>query len=136
MLSRIFKLVLIEDSAADVFLIERALSAAGLVYQLLAFEDGASAIDFVRSCTHEGRPDAFLLDLNVPKASGRQVLKALKSSALLSSVPTLVITSSPSPHERTEMERLGAVFITKPGNLSDFMRIGENVKAALASAAA
>jgi CheY-like chemotaxis protein len=126
-----FEVVLVEDNTADTYLFERALRAAGLRYHLQSFEDGALALDFVRACTSEARPDAFVIDLNLPKAGGKEILSALRKSRALALVPALVITSSPSPDDRREIERLGATFITKPDNLDDFMRIGYNVKAVL-----
>ena len=128
---KIFQLVVVEDNAADTFLIERSLRNAGLHYNLRTFEDGASALAFVNACTAETEPDLMVVDLNLPRVSGKQIVRALRRSRFLRNVLTFVISSSPSPHDRLEIEHLGARFVTKPDNLSDFMQIGRDLKAAL-----
>lgn len=124
-----------EDNAGDIYLFRQALKSAGLDFELTVIEDGAEALAFVR---REGKysasptPDLAVLDLNLPKSSGTEVLEAMRQSKDFSNMPVAVMSSSATPREQAKMEQLGiSRYITKPPNLEDFLQIGEVLKQVL-----
>lgn len=123
-----FDILVIEDNPADVQLLRLALNETGLAYELTVIDDGAEALCYVH---REGKyaampkPDLVVLDLNLPKKSGMEVLAALRGNKELSNTPVAVVTSSAAPLERAQVEGLRVErFITKPPDLDDFLRIG------------
>ncbi len=129
--ARVFRLLLVEDNEADVYLIRLALKEAGLNCELTVIPDGAAALSFLLNPeNHEGaRPDLVLLDLNVPRKSGTELLEALRSNSDLAHLPVAVMTSSSSPLDEEKIERLGVErFFTKGTNLEDFLKIGAELK--------
>jgi len=127
-----FRILLVEDNAADTYLLRRALKDAGLNVELTVIEDGAEALAFVR---HEGKyaarpiPDLAVLDLNLPKLGGATVLEAIRQNTDLCHVPVAIMTSSTGPREQVKAEELGdGRFITKPPDLEDFLKIGQVLK--------
>lgn len=123
--------VLIEDNSADVFLINRALKQAGLDFHLRTFKNGEDAITFVKRLDQAGAPDLFVVDWNLPRVHGKEILQEMELSAYLSHTPRIVLTSSESQDDRTEVERLGGVFFSKPRSLDEFMQIGRRIKSIL-----
>src|SRR5947207_2892468 len=92
------RVLLVEDNVGDVFLFREALASAGLVCDLTVISDGAEALDFVNNAARrDGIPDLAVLDLNLPKVEGTEVLEAIRSSRELAHIPVAVMTSSPSP---------------------------------------
>jgi two-component system, chemotaxis family, response regulator Rcp1 len=125
-------IVLVEDNSADVFLIKRALQEAGLTFSLRTFKDGEEALKFVEAAEEtSAAPDIFLMDWNLPRVHGKEILRAIRHSGLLSKTPRVVLTSSDSPVDRTDVEGLGGVFVSKPRSLEEFMQIGRRVKSIL-----
>ena len=125
-------IVLIEDNSADVFLIRRALQEAGLSFSLRTFKDGEEALRFVETVEETSiAPDIFLMDWNLPRVHGKDILRAIGHSAPLMKTPRVVLTSSDSPVDRTDVEDLGGVFVSKPRSLEEFMQIGRRVKSIL-----
>ena len=92
-IEQMFDILLIED-AADVRLLRLALKETGLAFELTVIEDGAEALAYIRR-ENAGmpRPDLVVLDLNLPKNSGMEVLEALRRSKELSNVAVAVVTS-------------------------------------------
>jgi CheY-like chemotaxis protein len=121
-------IVLIEDNSADVFLIRRALKEAGLDFSLRCFKDGEEAMKFVEKVQDSAAPDIFLMDWNLPRVHGKDVLRAIGLCGWLSKTPRMVLTSSDSPMDRSDVEGLGGVFVSKPRSLEEFMQIGRRVK--------
>src|SRR5215471_4441512 len=99
MSDRPFRILLVEDNAADTWLLRKALQNAALNFELIQIEDGAEALAFVRG---EGEyagsvtPDLAVVDLNLPKNDGVEVLEALRKSKSFSNVPVVIVTSSTS----------------------------------------
>lgn len=120
-------LILAEDNPGDVFLIRRALDQADLSYELLVAKDGREALTYLQEAAAGTRAiDLVLLDLNLPKYDGSEVLAALRSEPLLAEVPAVLLTSSNSPQERERCLSLGANrYFQKPSNLDAFMEIGK-----------
>lgn len=117
------RILLAEDNPADVYLIEEALREHGVPFELNVAEDGEQAL--LMLADHSTKPDLLLLDLNMPKRGGSEVLESLQGSAM----PVIVLTSSDSPADKVEALRLGAVhYIRKPTGLDDFLAIGATIK--------
>jgi len=125
---RALDVVLIEDNSADVFLIGQALREAGLVFNLRTFKNGEEALTFVEGGVI---PDLFLMDWNLPRVHGKEILAAIGHSEHLLRTPRIVLTSSESPADRQEVEQLGGVFVSKPRTLDEFMQIGRRIKSIL-----
>jgi CheY-like chemotaxis protein len=130
-----FHILLVEDNAADIYLFRQALEQAGLTSELTVITDGADALAFA---TSEGKdsagrvPDLLVLDLNLPKVGGCEILEALRQNANLSNLAVAVMTSSPASQDYQRCTELGvARYVTKPLELEDFLRIGEVVKQVL-----
>lgn len=117
-----------EDNPADVYLLRHALTAAGLQFDLKVLEDGAEALRFLQN-ENAVPPHLFLLDMNLPKRSGTEILAAIRRHPTLASVTVAVLTSSASPLDKTRSEELGAsYYFQKPLDLDDFLRIGHDIK--------
>jgi chemotaxis family two-component system response regulator Rcp1 len=120
------KILLVEDSPSDVRLIREVLKEAKIPVQLNIARDGVEALEYMRQ-TEAGsamRPDLILLDLNLPRKNGREVLAELKSSPTMRQIPVLVMTSSQAEEDIRECYGLNAnCYITKPGNLSQYFQV-------------
>ena len=116
-------ILLVEDSADDAALTLRALKRAKLQNHVWTVSDGLDALAFLRGDPpHQGapRPDLVLLDLNLPKLDGRDVLLRIREDQRLHTIPVVVLTASEQEHER--LAAIGAdAFLTKP---VDFERLG------------
>ena len=111
-------ILLVEDNPADVLIAREALSEARLINTVHVVEDGVSALAFLR---HEGRyahaprPGLILLDLNLPKLNGREVLAVIKDDPSLRSIPVVVLTTSKAEEDILRTYDLGvSSFISKP----------------------
>ena len=125
-------ILLIEDNPGDVDLLRLAFSNARFECELTVLDDGGEALALVRQ---EGKyatlqpPDLAILDLNIPKNDGLEILEAMRANGMYAEVPVAVFSSSSSPRERAAMERFRIRrFITKPSDLEEFMKIGSLVK--------
>jgi DNA-binding response OmpR family regulator len=117
-------LLLVEDSETDVFIICEVLDQAGLRHNLQLASDGEEAL---RLLLDESRvcPDVVVLDLNIPKISGFEVLRRVRASEHCKNVPILVVTSSSSNADRRATSELGATaYFTKPTNLDEYYQLG------------
>jgi CheY-like chemotaxis protein len=126
-----------EDNRGDVLLIRHALSAHEIPYQLHVVEDGAKAIDLVARMGKPGEapcPDILLLDLNLPKIDGPEVLQHFRRHPECASTPVIVISSSDALRDREKVSALGvARYFRKPTELKAFMQLGMIVKEVLAA---
>lgn len=131
-------ILIVEDNRADVFLIRESLEAAHVDADLHVVPDGEKAIRFFQQAELDAAapcPDLILLDINIPKRQGRDVLKGLRQSSRCANALVLVVTSSDSAHDREEMTELGARgYFRKPSDYRDFLKLGDLVKALLAEA--
>ena len=121
------EILLVEDNPADVKLTRLAFKDCKLINNLHVVTDGAEAIDFLRQRgKHEAaaRPDLILLDLNLPKKNGREVLHEIKSDESLRLIPVIILTSSEDEKDILETYNTHAnSFITKPVELDGFIKI-------------
>ena len=124
-----FKILLVEDNPADVRLTKQAIQKSELVSQLDVVKDGVEAIKFLQKFkkdSHVDRPDLILLDLNLPKKSGLEVLKEIKEDEDLRRIPVVVLTISSNEEDLLKAYNLHAnCFINKPLNIKEFYIIIE-----------
>lgn len=120
-----------EDNPSDVFLLRRALDQNGVTYSLEVIQDGERAIELLKRIGSNSAivPDLIILDLNLPRHDGIEILAACRKTPGIEQLPVMVLTSSDSPRERELVERLGVTdFARKPILLDDFMALGGRVK--------
>jgi CheY-like chemotaxis protein len=121
------KVLLVEDNDADVDLTRETFESSALNVELMVASDGVEAIDILtgRRASQAGeRPDLILLDLNLPKVDGRQVLLAIKDDRELKNIPVVVLTSSDAETDVLTSYQLGAnCFITKPGDFRAYQDV-------------
>ncbi len=123
------RILLAEDNEGDVFLVRRALEKQGLTYELVVKHNGEEALGWLESHSGEGNrdtaPQLILLDLNLPRVDGAQVLSHVRKSDTFSCTPVIVLTSSDSPKDRQMALDLGAnIYFRKPTDLASFMDLG------------
>lgn len=122
---RSIEILLVEDSPTDVLLTKRALSDARFINRLHIVEDGVKALAFLRKAppyTDAVRPDLILLDLNLPKKDGREVLAEIKMDDELKVIPVIVLTTSRAEDDIVRSYRLHAnCYITKPVDFDSFI---------------
>ena len=126
---RTASIVVVEDNPADVLLIRKALQEKRIRCELTCFDNGETAL---KSLSQQGclLPDLILLDLQLPKADGIDVLSKIRGMPRLSEVPVVILTSSASPSDKQRAARIGAArYIRKPSQLEDFFReVGNGVE--------
>ena len=125
------EVLLVEDSPGDVRLTQEAFKDAKVHVNLHVASDGAEAMAFLgRQGNHANvpRPDLILLDLNLPKKDGREVLEEIKESVTLKSIPVVILTTSAFEMDIVRSYRLHAnCYITKPVNLAGFLKIVKSI---------
>jgi two-component system, chemotaxis family, response regulator Rcp1 len=125
------EVLLVEDNPGDVRLTREAFIDARLHINLRVAVDGVEAMAFLNregEFTAAPRPDLILLDLNLPRKDGRQVLKEIKSSAILQTIPVVVLTTSASDVDVLNSYRLHAnCYITKPVSLDGFLTVVKSI---------
>ena len=127
-----YRIWMAEDNPADVYLVEEALRRHQFAYRLTTADNGEQMLKMIAHVEQnpsEGCPDIFLIDLNLPRRSGDEILAHIRHSSRCASVPAIVITSSDSPQDRARVRELGASFyFRKPADLEKFMAIGGIVR--------
>jgi CheY-like chemotaxis protein len=121
------KVLLAEDNLPDALLVREAIKKEGLPLEVYMVADGEQALAFMEQA--EKDPDApsphvLLLDLNLPKVDGIELLRKIRAGEKFRDLPVLVVTSSDSPSDRSESARLGAGYFRKPPVYSEFLKIG------------
>ena len=118
--------LLVEDSREDIELTLHALQAAKIRNRVHVARDGAEALEFLfRRGEHQNAPtpDLILLDLNLPKVDGREILEEIKRDARLGRIPVIVVTSSQAEEDVARSYRLHAnAYVTKPIDPAVFLR--------------
>ncbi len=117
-------ILLIEDDPAEAMLTQEALRETGLKIALFVVGDGEAATEFLRrgpGYENVPLPDVILLDLNLPRKHGREVLRDIKSNPALCSIPIIVVSNSRSREDVNEVYALkGNGYLAKPGDLLEF----------------
>lgn len=125
--ARSYTVLLVEDDDADALLIEEALLERGMARAVHRATDGISALAHLRDAANP-RPDLLVLDLNMPRMNGRELLAVLKNDPVLARVPVVVLTTSSAPDDITSAYREHAnAYVTKPVNLDDFNRAVQGI---------
>ncbi len=130
------QIVIAEDNPADVLVVRMALEQSLPGFELKVFEDGGSMLTYVDELDRGGGPwpDLMLLDLNMPKAGGLEVMQRLRGCTARIATPVIVITSSSRPKDREDAFALGAAhYFLKPDDFDDFLKIGDVVNETLKS---
>ena len=122
----------VEDNPGDVRLTLESLRDAKMLNHLTAVEDGVEAMAFLRrqgKYTNVPRPDVILLDLNLPKKDGREVLAEVKSDDDLKRIPVVIITTSRAEEDILKTYNLHAnCYISKPVDLDQFIRVVKSIE--------
>lgn len=125
-------LLVIEDNPADVGLLRRALLGANLDFELTVIEDGAEALALLRPGAGATAPDLAIVDLNLPKRSGLEVIEQMRANPTFHDVPVVILTSSSAPGDRSSLDKFRITkYIVKPADLVEFMRIGGQIREVL-----
>ncbi len=120
-----------EDNLPDALLVREAIRLENLPLDVHIAPDGQQAIEFIARAEADPNapcPHLVLLDLNLPKKDGFEVLQRLRASARCKAIPVLVITSSDSPGDRNLAAKLGASYFRKPPSLEEFLKLGAVLK--------
>jgi chemotaxis family two-component system response regulator Rcp1 len=125
------EVLLVEDSPGDVRLTREAFRDAGATIRLHVAADGVEALAFLKKeglCFLAPRPDLILLDLNMPRMDGREVLAYIKANESLKTIPTIILTVSDAESDIDKSYELNAsCFLTKPGQLDEFEKLMKSV---------
>ncbi|MFJ9350916.1 response regulator [Streptomyces sp. NPDC101237] len=124
--ARPFDVLLVEDDEADALLIQDALQARG-ARRLTQVQDGVAGLEYLRDRANP-RPDLIVLDLNMPRMNGRELLAVIKEDDDLRTIPVVVLTTSAAPEDVSGAYRKHAnAYVTKPVNLDDFERAVQSI---------
>ncbi|MBF0422369.1 MAG: response regulator [Magnetococcales bacterium] len=131
-LGKPIEILLVEDSPGDVDLTREALADSKLVNRLHVVEDGEEAMAFLRRqgrYVDAVRPDVVLLDLNLPRKDGREVLEEIKADEVLKTIPVVVLTTSQAEEDILRTYKLHAnCYITKPVDVMQFFAVVKSVE--------
>jgi CheY-like chemotaxis protein len=129
------RILVIEDNPADIELLQLALDDARLQYVLIVIDDGAEALRFFRQ---EGKyansavPDLAILDLNLPKHDGIEIMAAVRANSAFAELPVAVLSSSSSPRDRSKLLSFGRVrYFTKPTDLEQYGELAQTIRGLL-----
>lgn len=116
------EILLVEDNEGDIFLTKKVFEKAPLKNNLTIMRDGEEAINYLQGS--QDTPDLILLDINLPKKDGKQVLDEIKCDAKLKSIPVIILTSSKAEKDVLESYNLHAnSYIVKPVTLDNFNNV-------------
>ena len=131
-------MLLVEDDDGNAYLAHRLLRRCGVTDEIIRAKDGQEALDFIRSEGHSAEtvshpvPRLILLDINMPRLGGVEVLRQLKSSEQHKAIPIVMLTSTDDPREVERCYQLGCnAYITKPVDLDEFLKVIEGLVAFL-----
>lgn len=129
---RLIEILLVEDNPGDVRLTQEVLREGKIFNRLSVVEDGVQAIEFLQkqgNYSHSPRPDLILLDLNLPRKDGREVLAEIKFSTNLKRIPVVVLTTSQSQEDVIRAYDFHAnCYITKPLDLEQFINVVRSIE--------
>jgi len=125
------EVLLVDDNPADIDLTSDVLAKSKRHFHVSAVNDGAEAISFLRQ---QGKyveapvPDLVVLDLNLPRKDGREVLSEVKADPNLAKIPVVIFTTSQASSDISRSYELGAnCYLRKPGNLPDFVAVVQSM---------
>jgi CheY-like chemotaxis protein len=125
------KIMVVEDSPADILLLRHALDQHREPYEIEVLKDGALALQFIDAQLQSGQepaPCVIVLDLHLPKHDGLSVLAALKKQPSLSHIRVVALSSFASPRDKAEVHSLGVrLYCEKPGDLDGWIALARNI---------
>ncbi len=125
------EILLVEDNPGDANLTKKALADSKVHNNMHVAEDGEEALAFLRQegdYSDARRPDLILLDLNLPKTSGHEVLQEIKDDETLSTIPVVVLSSSSAEEDIIKTYKLHAsCYVSKPVDLTQFMKVVKSI---------
>lgn len=128
----VLQILMVEDNPGDVQLTSENLADCKILHELHVARDGIEALEFLRgegSFSGVPRPDLVLLDLNLPRKDGREVLAEMKTDPALRSIPVVVLTSSSAEEDVLRSYDLQAsAYVTKPVDLDGFSKIVKGIE--------
>jgi len=131
-LPRLIEILLVEDSPADILLTREALKHNNFVNAIHVAEDGIEAMDFLYKrgkYASAPRPDLILLDLNLPRKNGREVLAEIKGDPHLRAIPIVVLTTSNDDEDILKAYHLNAnCYVVKPVGFENFMKTMQSIR--------
>lgn len=126
------EILLVEDNPADVLIAREALSEAKLLNSIHVVEDGVQAMEYLRKQKQyrsAARPDLILLDLNLPRKNGREVLEEIKEDPILMSIPIVVLTTSSAEEDILRSYHLHAnCYVVKPVEFNKFVQAIQSIQ--------
>jgi chemotaxis family two-component system response regulator Rcp1 len=123
--AELMKILLVEDSLADIELTLEALSGAKVANDVTVVRDGAAAIEHLAGSE---RPDLIILDLNLPRMSGHEVLAKMRADERMRRIPVAVLTTSSAEADVVKTYDLGAnCFLTKPVDIDQFVHVVQSI---------
>jgi two-component system response regulator len=126
-----------EDNLPDALIIKEIVDTEKLPFEVHLVRDGEEAIAFIARAEADPAapcPHVLLLDLNLPKKDGHQVLQRLRASGTLKDIPVVIVTSSDAPEDRSKAAELGAEFFRKPPSYDEFLKLGIMLRRIVGSA--
>jgi chemotaxis family two-component system response regulator Rcp1 len=123
-------IMIVEDNSADVYLLKKALETARMDFKAVVFEEGETAFKYVdgeAGFNAEPPPDVAILDLNIPKHNGAEVLAHIRGKPKLRLIPIVILSSSPKQVMRDQAAQADC-YITKPTELQAFIGIGQEIR--------
>jgi CheY-like chemotaxis protein len=125
-MARAARVLLVEDNQDDVFQVKRVLKSCGLLEDLKTVRDGREAVDTLAGILKANAselPDLVILDLNLPRMSGLEVLQWIRADVRLREVPVVILTGTREDSSLIELHRLGVLgYLVKPLTSQDFVR--------------
>lgn len=125
--TELMTILLVEDSLADVELTLEALQSAKVANQVTVVRDGAAALEHLRA-NRNNYPDLVILDLNLPRLSGHEVLATMRADESMRRIPVAVLTTSSAESDIEKTYDLGAnCFLTKPVDIDQFIHVVHSI---------
>lgn len=128
----VIKILLVEDNPADVRLVKEAFKYSKIKTKIYVTEDGLKAMNFLKNkgkYVEASKPDIILLDLNLPRKDGREVLKEIKENNTLKSIPVVILTTSSAEEDIINTYKNNAnCYIQKPVDLDQFVSVIQSIQ--------
>jgi CheY-like chemotaxis protein len=124
-------ILFIEDNPGDILLVRTALKEIGRDARLDTAQDGEAALGKLQALADDGsaQPDLILLDLNLPRVSGLELLEYIRSHRILSRIPAVVLTTSSAPRDRERCAELGSTdYLVKPARYEGYLAIARELE--------
>jgi chemotaxis family two-component system response regulator Rcp1 len=134
----VVRILIVEDNRGDALLVREALKESNLRFELTHISDGEKAFDYLRrrgEHLNADRPHLVLLDLNLPKRDGWEVLDEIRVTPDLERTPVVILSSSGNPADRERAARTpNSLYIRKPSTLDEFLAVGQQIESFWAGA--